>query len=218
MKMTTPMMLSGTTTESKTPEADELITQFSGMIWKIAKKWAGNSRVPLEDLIQEGRIAVLKAVQAYKEDRGTALPTYMYTCISNAIKDCYQKSRYTLHASTYYQKSDLESIKEQERRVTSTDKVISFDGDSHATIGDMLPATSGCPITNLGKLDMQEKLTFAIDKLSEKDRFIIDNYCEYFGELSMEEIAAHLKLTKQAVSLRLKNIKDKLRYTIKELE
>ena len=43
------------------------------------------------DIIQEGRIAMLRAAQTYKEDDTVKFSTYAYTVMENAMKDLCKK-------------------------------------------------------------------------------------------------------------------------------
>lgn len=62
---------------------DKLITHNMRLVAHIAKKYAGSA--DKDDLISVGSIGLIKAVNTYKNDKGTALATFAARCIENEI-------------------------------------------------------------------------------------------------------------------------------------
>jgi len=64
---------------------DCLALRLDGIVQWLARRFVRAS-VPLEDLIQVGRIGLLQALDRYDPDRGTRFVTYAVTMISGEIK------------------------------------------------------------------------------------------------------------------------------------
>lgn len=62
---------------------DKLITHNLRLVAHIAKKYSGSADT--DDLISVGSIGLIKAVDTYKSDKGTALATFAARCIENEI-------------------------------------------------------------------------------------------------------------------------------------
>jgi len=55
----------------------------------------------LEDFIQEGRIAALKAIRTHEKKRNVKLSTYIVSCVRNRIVDLHRRSRVRPPADCY---------------------------------------------------------------------------------------------------------------------
>jgi RNA polymerase sigma-B factor len=64
---------------------ERLALRLDGIVHWLARRYARDS-VPLDDLIQVGRIGLLQALDRYDPDRGTRFVTYAVTMISGEIK------------------------------------------------------------------------------------------------------------------------------------
>jgi RNA polymerase primary sigma factor len=63
-----------------------LIEAYLGMVSALARRYASRYGVPLEDLLQEGALALVQAVDHYDADRGMKLSTYATWWIKQAIR------------------------------------------------------------------------------------------------------------------------------------
>lgn len=61
----------------------EFITRNLGLVFKILKKYEGFYNI--EDILQEGVIGLIRAVQLYDEKEGTRFSTYAYPAIQRTI-------------------------------------------------------------------------------------------------------------------------------------
>lgn len=69
---------------------DELIKKYRGSVEAIAVKYI-NSPLEMDDLIQEGMIGLLAAVNSYNADKGAKFATYASRCINNSIQTAIKK-------------------------------------------------------------------------------------------------------------------------------
>lgn len=67
-----------------TRSISELVVRFTPVVTLYAKRYA-NIGPELEDLMQEGMIALLGAIRSYREDGGAQFSTYASRCIANKI-------------------------------------------------------------------------------------------------------------------------------------
>lgn len=64
---------------------EELAKRFDSLVQWLARRYA-RGHVPIDDLIQVGRIGLLQALDRYDPDRGARFVTYAVTMISGEIK------------------------------------------------------------------------------------------------------------------------------------
>lgn len=65
----------------------ELVDRYERMIYAISGQWKSVNRVELDDMLQEGRIAILVAVKRYKIGHGSKLSSYIRLYIHQYLVD-----------------------------------------------------------------------------------------------------------------------------------
>ena len=68
----------------------ELINRYKPTVEAIAMKYI-NSPLEKDDLIQEGMIGLLAAINSYREEKGASFSTYAGHCINNSIQSALRK-------------------------------------------------------------------------------------------------------------------------------
>jgi len=87
--------------ESNDPEARELLVRSNlRLVVSIAKKFAGR-RMSLGDLIEEGNLGLIKAVDYFDPERGTRFSTYAAWWIKQSIKRALLGNIEPIHVPTY---------------------------------------------------------------------------------------------------------------------
>ena len=87
--------------EENDPLARErLVRSNLRLVVKIAKKY-GNRRLSLGDLIEEGNVGLIKAVDYFDPDRGTRFSTYAAWWIKQSIKRALLENIQPVHIPTY---------------------------------------------------------------------------------------------------------------------
>lgn len=69
---------------------NELIIRYKPVVEAIAAKYI-NSPLEKEDLVQEGMIGLLAAINSYKKEKGASFGTYARRCINNSIQSALKK-------------------------------------------------------------------------------------------------------------------------------
>jgi RNA polymerase sporulation-specific sigma factor len=74
----------------QTKALDKLILKYRPTVEAIAMKYI-NSPLEKDDLIQEGMIGLLAAINSYNSDKGTKFTTYASRCINNSVQTALRK-------------------------------------------------------------------------------------------------------------------------------
>ena len=87
--------------ESQDPEAREhLVSSNLRLVVNIAKKYSGRS-MTLGDLIEEGNLGLLRAVDTFDADHGVRFSTYSSWWIKQSIKKAILSNAQPIHIPTY---------------------------------------------------------------------------------------------------------------------
>lgn len=76
--------------QNKACSIEELIQKYHSTVEIIAKKYI-NSPLEMDDLIQEGMIGLLAAINSFKDDKKAKFSTYANICINNSIQTALRK-------------------------------------------------------------------------------------------------------------------------------
>ena len=67
-------------------ERNALAEQNGGLVWFVIRRHFAKHRKYLEDLSQEGHIALMQAAERFDPSKGHAFTTYAYSCIVGQLK------------------------------------------------------------------------------------------------------------------------------------
>ncbi len=159
----------------------ELINRYKPTVESISNKYI-NAPLEKDDLIQEGMIGLLAAINSYKKDKGTSFVTYAGHCINNSIKSALKKF------------SRLKDIP-QSNLVSLEDDY--FDNVVHLSAEDEYLATES--VSNLSQVLYEELSSFENEVLR---LYIVG--CTY------NEIAEKLDKNTKAIDNAIQRIRKKL--------
>src|SRR6266571_1627780 len=66
---------------------DQIVIQYTNLVESVARRFAGVAE-PMEDLVQEGFIGLITAVDGYNPDKGVKFSTYATHFVIGQIKHC----------------------------------------------------------------------------------------------------------------------------------
>ncbi len=218
-----------------------VIQEYIPMVTKIARDLKINLpyNVEIDDLIQEGVIALLQAAEKYDPRYGATFKTFAYTRVKGAMIDYLRKLDYLpKNVRQDIKKFDRELLNfyEQNKRLPTYEEMSEILGIDVEEVEEIYRELALKQSLNLdqylfesdensyGSIDIKseenvkenawksilhEQLVEAINKLDEKEKIILSMRFEY--ELSLKEIAEVLGVTESRVSQILGVILSKLR-------
>ena len=176
-------------------EAKELLIKHNmRLVAHIVKKYTGAAET--DDLISVGSIGLIKAINTYKPDQGTALATYTARCIENEILML------------------IRANKKHKNTISLTDPIGTDKDGNDLTLSDLLFEKEDCVFEEVERLVQREKLLAQIQRiLSEREYTVIClRYALKGGvPLAQREVANLLKISRSYISRIEKHAIEKLR-------
>lgn len=163
---------------------NEMVTRNLRLVYSVAHKIKRRTQVPLEDLIQEGSIGLIRAVEGYDPSMGTQFATFATTWVSKRI------SR-SLHAGSRVVRMPIEKSRESiESGVSAT---ISSEGIEDIPDRERL-SVGDC-------LAYHEQVTSVVSALERINPSYADVIRYFYGigcdKLSLKETAIKLGISRE---------------------
>jgi len=150
------------------PQAVEQLFHFyQNFLWAFAHKYR-SSRLPSEDAYQIAALGLLKAVERFDSERGTAFMTFAYPTVDGELKkhyrDCVEFVRLPRRIHDLKRKIAFtqESIRDQEKREPTIPQVAERLGVTDEDVIEALTATRN---TQVLSLDMEFDSPYGEDTL-----------------------------------------------------
>lgn len=164
----------------------EIIERVQGLIFNSIQRYY-NDRNEYEDLIQEGNLVVLEAIEDYDENRGVYFLGYLKTMLKY----------------TYLNKHKI-------KHHLSLNVAVGDDAETQWI--DMLESDDHSALDNLLELEEVSELKDALEKLTDRQREVVIAY--YLEKLSINDISKRLGITYRTVvntkTRALERLKDSL--------
>ena len=190
---------------------NKLITHNLRFVVAVAKKFQGQG-IPFEDLINEGNLGLIKAVDRFDESRGFRFISYAVWWITQGIRQAIQKTGRVIRLPAHiresmgklYRKSiELEQNIEREpsaeelAEITKTSpgwiddlkkvftEPVSLDdsfGESDTALMHLLASKDPRPEATLMKNSLEKEILSVLDTLDDREKFVIINYFGFQGK------------------------------------
>jgi len=190
---------------------DTLITHNLRFVVAVAKKFQGQG-IPFEDLINEGNLGLIKAVDRFDETRGFRFISYAVWWITQGIRQSIQKTGRVIRLPAHvrdsmgklYRKSiELEQNIEREptsdelAEITKTSpnwindlkrvftEPVSLEesfGDSNIALLHLLASKDPRPEASLMKNSIEKEILSVLDTLEEREKLVITYYFGFQGK------------------------------------
>lgn len=180
---------------------DKLINHNMRLVAHIVKKYNGAAET--DDLISVGSIGLIKAINSYSEEKGTALATYTARCIENEILML------------------LRANKKHRNDVSLSDPVGGDKDGNELTLMDLLSEKEDVVFAKVDKDIEKEKFMQFIKRTLTKREYTV--ICLRYGLLggknyAQREVAALLKISRSYISRIEKKSIEKLKESVKKGE
>jgi len=227
-------------------DKDEIVKEYLPLVAKLAREIKSNlpNNIEVDDLIQEGVIALIQSVDRYDPRYGTTFKTYAYTGIKGSMIDYLRRLDYlpkNVRQDIKRLDKELFDFYEKNQRLPSYDELAEMMNLSVEEVKELYNDLILKQYLNLdqyifdvdndGFVEVQiesddnvkekawksilyERLKEAISKLNEKEQMVLSLRFEY--DLSLKEIAKILDVTDSRVSQILSVIFVKLRKYMEE--
>ena len=216
---------------------DEVVLLNLGLADNIAARYVGRG-IEWDDLVQVGRVGLLKAVDGYRADKGAGFPAYASPTIAGEIKRYFRDFGWMVRPPRRLQelRNELRSVEPdlQQRlhRAPSAGELAGALGVEPGELSDALVARGGytalsldAPTRNDSGLSLgdglpdhsdpyevverTESLRPALAGLTDRDRRIIE--LRFVDGLTQKEIGRHLAVSQMQVCRLLAGILGRLR-------
>lgn len=183
---------------------NEMLTEYERLIYATVQKYTykiDEKRTcnTFEDLLQEGRIAALKAIRTYSTDHRTKLSTYIVNCVRNRLRDLNKKANAKKNPVTQHfaDMTPFEKGTTDDEETFNTKMTLDayLESDDFKMICPVLDY--GCTVNDLVR-DVQEKRLENVDCEYEKRKVMKE---------SREEVVACLSRVQQVLRLKGVNLR-----------
>lgn len=189
---------------------DEVLEKYHNTILKVANKFNfSNSRFDFEDLVEEGRVAAIKAAKNYNPNKDAKFITYLMNSLDTELTKFVGDNAYDLEVSEHYRRQEYqkygsnEHLKQQAKALRldlTTGSSDSFDGEpsgNSTTFHNVVPSGGPNPEDMMMRAESIQILREEMNGLPARERIVLQ--MRYLDGLTLREIAEHMDVTKQTI-------------------
>ena len=198
---------------------DRFIEENLGLVHSICKRFAGRG-IEYDDLFQAGCIGLIKATDAFEEERGLMFSTYAVPVIMGEVRRLFRdggavKVSRSLKELSFHINRERQSLEQKLNREASISELADALGVSCEEITEAICATqpvasltydgeNGIKETDLPTISAEDEifdrldLDEAMNKLDSREREIL--ICRYYKHMTQSATAKKLNMTQVQVS------------------
>jgi RNA polymerase sigma factor (sigma-70 family) len=165
---------------------EKRVLENMGFIVQRAQRHAATFGADLDDLIQEGRLAVMRASRTFRKDKGVKFLTYASFWI---------RSRMETHCRRHSKAVRLPSTGKAFVNCVSLDEPMGEDGDR--TLADVMLIEDESVTTSADFAMKSEALRRVIKRLPRQMRIVLEG--RFWEGKTLEEIALKLRVTRERI-------------------
>jgi RNA polymerase sigma factor (sigma-70 family) len=189
---------------------EELVRSNLRLVTSIAKKYQ-NRGIAMEDLIQEGTLGLIHAVDKYDHRKGFRFSTYATHWIRQALGRAV--TREMLATKLNRQPTSAEIATEINLPVDKVDTLLEAEtpepmsldapaGDSTTRLGDLLPAEDAThPSSRVFRRALREELEHALSSLTPREKEVLELryglHPDAEAQMTLEQVGRQLQLSRE---------------------
>jgi RNA polymerase sigma-B factor len=199
---------------------ERLVTENLWLVRRIARRHAAYGE-QVDDLVQEGLVGLLKAIQRFDPERGVPFPAYASGAVAGEIRHALRDRSSCLRLPEPVQelRSRLRSLADEARAETGSEPGLADlaaragvdDGAAaEATTAGVVPLQTDLPAPDaeLGRSEARAELDARLARLDHREREVV--YLRFFADLTQDEIAKRVGISQMHVSRILRGALEKM--------
>jgi RNA polymerase sigma factor (sigma-70 family) len=196
---------------------EEALKRYEPMVHRFANSAHTNHVCSKEDLVQEGRMAIVMAFRNFDPSKGASLTTWTYHMIKDSILE-YQKQHLSILSGGAY----LQSVLRKAGHDASLEEIMEFGVSKKTAIAATYVKDSFSTVdydelsTVVGDSGLEKFDTDSLDwqsYLNEDEIFAVGNFYGFFGQrLTMQQIGERLGKSRKSISYMINKAIVKLRH------
>ena len=141
---------------------DRIILQYGNLVESVARRFSG-AHEPTEDLVQEGYIGLITAVEGFNADKGVKFSTYATHFIIGQIKHCLRDRGKIIKEPAWLQELNqkvskvIESLSQELGRMPTSAEIASLVGMTEETVQELLTTREVFKVASLDGGGEQEE-------------------------------------------------------------
>lgn len=192
---------------------EKIINQNIGFVVELAKKYIRNGGLEMDDLLQVGKIALLRAIDAYKIDSGNKFISCARWWIMDEMRDAVLESRsiiipknkwMQIVKKSYVAEDDADLL--DAKNALKISSIYIANGDDDFNLTDFIEGKGCSPELDFFTNENKRLISNMFNILTEREEYVLKSYLGYGCEkMSLAKIGQGLNVSKAMAS----QIKDK---------
>lgn len=152
---------------------DQIVMQYTNLVESVARRFAGSAE-PTEDLVQEGFIGLITAVDGYNPDKGVKFSTYATHFVIGQIKHCLRDRGKIIKEPAWLQELNhkvtrvIESLSQELGRVPTHGEIAKMMGMPEENITELLTTREVFKVASLdggSEPEEENSVSYDIDRV-----------------------------------------------------